>query len=225
MSRKKLVRFDENAQRENVIEPGKAIFGAIQHKWNQEFFPEEQAIVLEVGCGHGDYTVQMAQLFPDRNFIGIDIKGSRIWRGSRRAEEENLKNVGFLRVPVQNLEDHFGEGEVSEIWITFPDPRPKKRDAKRRLTAPRFLEIYAKILKPGGIIHLKTDSKFLFEFTRDVLKGMAWNIVNETDNLYASPLLEQTYGIQTTYEKKFLDQGIAIKYLQINPPQLPTLQK
>lgn len=209
-----MVRFAENARRKNVIEPGKPAFGAIQNKWNADFFKERQDIVLEIGCGHGDYTVQMGRLFPDRNFIGIDIKGSRIWRGSAKAEAENLHNVGFLRIPVEQLDEHFGAGEVSEIWITFPDPRPKNRDQKRRLTSQRFLELYSRILKPGGIIHLKTDSLGLYDYTLEVIALNRHQVVGQTDNLYASPLVEQTYGIQTTYEKRFLEEGIPIKYLQ-----------
>lgn len=170
--------------------------------------------MLELGCGHGDYTIEMARKFPHRNFIGIDIKGSRIWRGSVLAEEENLPNVAFLRIPVEKLEEHFGEGEVSEIWITFPDPRPKKRDVKRRLTSPRFLDLYACILKPKGRIHLKTDSLLLYEFTLEMLQERKPINLLHTDNLYASPLLEHTYNIQTTYEKRFLAEEVPIKYLQ-----------
>jgi tRNA (guanine-N7-)-methyltransferase len=214
MSRKKLIRFKENALRKNVVEPGKPKFGNLRNKWNSSFFPQDQEIVLEIGCGHGDYTVEMARMFPNRNFIGIDIKGSRIWRGSEKAEEENLENVGFLRIPAQDLAEHFGEGEVSEIWITFPDPRPKKRDAKRRLTSSRFLDLYARILKPGGLIHLKTDSLFLYEFTLDTIQENNLPIAGQTTDLYASPLLEHAHGIQTTYEKRFLEEGLAVKYLQ-----------
>ena len=214
MSRKKLVRFYENALRQNVVEPGKPLFGTIRNKWNDTFFPADQDLVLEIGCGHGDYTVEMARLFPDRNYIGIDIKGSRIWRGSGKAEEEGLENVGFLRIPVETLAEHFGPEEVSEIWITFPDPRPKKRDVKRRLTSPRFLDLYAEVLKSGGLVHLKTDSLFLYEYTLEVLEERQAPVVAQTDNLYQSPLLEHTLGIQTTYEKKFLQEGVPIKYLQ-----------
>ncbi|CAN5901211.1 tRNA (guanosine(46)-N7)-methyltransferase TrmB [soil metagenome] len=210
-----MVRFAENVRRKNVIEPGKPEFGAIKGKWNIDFFPERQDIVLEIGCGHGDYTVQMGLLFPDRNFVGIDIKGSRIWRGSAKAEEENLENVGFLRIPVEQLAEHFGEGEVSEIWITFPDPRPKNRDQKRRLTSPRFLELYSQILKPGGIIHLKTDSPGLYAYTLEIIQLHRHQVVGQTDNLYDSPLVDRTYMIQTTYEKRFLEEGIPIKYLQL----------
>lgn len=209
-----MVRFAENARRKNVIEPGKPEFGAIKDNWNPSFFPERQDIILEIGCGHGDYTVQMGRMFPNQNFIGIDIKGSRIWRGSAVAEAENLENVGFLRIPVEKLDEHFGKGEVSEIWITFPDPRPKSRDEKRRLTSPRFLELYSHILKPGGLIHLKTDSLGLYTYTLGVIQLHGHQIIGQTENLYQSPLAEQTYGIQTTYEKRFLEEGIPIKYLQ-----------
>ena len=142
MSRQKLARFAANAASRNVIEPGKDQFGKLQGKWGQEIFGNDHPIVLEIGCGRGEYTVGLAAHYPEKNFIGIDIKGARIWRGSLTAQEQGLHNVAFLRAYVQQIGEHFAQHEVAEIWITFPDPRPRTVDVKRRLTSPRFLNMY-----------------------------------------------------------------------------------
>ncbi|WP_205500693.1 tRNA (guanosine(46)-N7)-methyltransferase TrmB [Rufibacter psychrotolerans] len=214
MGRGKLEKFAVNATRRNVVEPGKELFEQLKGRWNSEFFQNENPIILEVGCGKGEYTIGMAQRYPDKNFIGIDIKGNRIWKGSTLAEEAGLTNVAFLRIFIETLEQHFGESEVDEIWITFPDPRPRKRDIKRRLTSPRFLEMYERILKPGGKLHLKTDSASLFEYSVEVLEER--NVANflHTWDLYQSTLQEHTMGIYTTFEKTYLEQEVPIKYLQ-----------
>lgn len=210
------MKFAVNATRDNIIEPGKENFERLKGFWNQDHFPLDQPLVLEVGCGKGEYTVGMAQKFPDKNFIGIDIKGNRLWKGSTLALEENLTNVAFLRIYLENLDQHFGEQEVDEIWITFPDPRPRKRDIKRRLTSPRFLEMYRKILKPGGKIHLKTDSASLFEYSLETLVERETQNLLYTWDLYQSDLQEHTMGIYTTFEKVYLEQNVPIKYLQTN---------
>lgn len=197
-----------------MIEPEGELYGQLKGKWRDEFFENENPLILEIGCGRGEYTVGMARLYPDKNFLGLDIKGARIWKGSSLAEEEDLHNVAFLRTFIENLEDNFAEGEVDEIWVTFPDPRPKDRDIKRRLTSPRFLDLYAKVLKPGGILHLKTDNQMLFEYTLEVLQERNPKDLLYTDNLYLSDLQEHTMGIYTTYEKRYLAEGITIKYLQ-----------
>ncbi|SIQ91730.1 tRNA (guanosine(46)-N7)-methyltransferase TrmB [Pontibacter lucknowensis] len=214
MGRSKLAKFAAIAERENVIEPEGELYGQLKGKWRDEFFENDKPLILEIGCGRGEYTVGMARLFPDKNFLGLDIKGARIWKGSSLAEEEDLHNVAFLRTFIENLEDNFAEGEVDEIWVTFPDPRPKDRDIKRRLTSPRFLDLYAKILKPGGILHLKTDNQMLFDYTLEVLQERNPKELLYTHDLYNSDLQEHTMGIYTTYEKRYLAEGITIKYLQ-----------
>ena len=208
------MKFAVNATRDNIIEPGKETFEQLKGRWNRDYFQKEQPLVLEVGCGKGEYTIGMAQLFPDKNFIGIDIKGNRLWKGSTLALEEELTNVAFLRIFLEALGQHFGEQEVDEIWVTFPDPRPRKRDIKRRLTSPRFLEMYQRILKPGGKLHLKTDSDSLFGYSLEILGERQANNLLHTWDLYESDLQEHTLGIYTTFEKVYLEQNVPIKYLQ-----------
>ncbi|WP_018478060.1 tRNA (guanosine(46)-N7)-methyltransferase TrmB [Pontibacter roseus] len=214
MGRSKLEKFAAIAERENVVEAGDELYGQLVGKWREEFFGNDNPLVLEVGCGRGEYTVGMARLFTEKNFIGLDIKGARIWKGSTMAQEEDLENVAFLRTFIENLEENFAEGEVDEIWVTFPDPRPRDRDIKRRLTSPRFLDLYARILKPGGTVHLKTDNQMLFEYTLEVLQERQPKDLLYTSDLYRSDLQEHTMGIYTTYERRYLEEGIAIKYLQ-----------
>ncbi|MBA9077414.1 tRNA (guanosine(46)-N7)-methyltransferase TrmB [Rufibacter quisquiliarum] len=214
MGRGKQEKFAVNATRANIVEPGKENYEQLRGRWNQDFFPQDQPLVLEVGCGKGEYTVGMASKFPEKNFLGIDIKGNRIWKGSTLALEGELTNVGFLRTFIENIDQHFGEQEVSEIWITFPDPQPRKRDIKRRLTSPRFLEMYHRLLKPGGKIHLKTDSELLFDYTLEVLEERKAQGLIFTKDLYQSDLQEHTMGIYTTFEKTYLEKGVPIKYLQ-----------
>ncbi len=214
--RKKLIRFQEIQSRENIVSGQEVEPAAYKGKWNEVFFKNANPIVLELGCGRGEYTVGLAKKFPNSNFLGIDVKGDRIWFGSTSAIESNLSNVGFLRAQIQQLDHFFDEGEVSEIWITFPDPRPKVRDAKRRLTSPRFLKLYQKILAPGGIIHLKTDNTPLYEYTLEVLEDFAANVVAHTDDLYNSELMNEHLGIKTRFEKSFFEKGFSIKYLKFN---------
>jgi tRNA (guanine-N7-)-methyltransferase len=222
MSRKKLIRFGENAESENVIQPGKEIFGKIKGNWSS-FLKNSNPIVLEVGCGRAEYTTGLAQLFPEKNFVGVDLKGGRIWKGSSVSKEQNLKNTAFLRIMIQNLEEFFEENEADEIWITFPDPRPKEGDEKLRLTSPRYLEMYNKILKPGSYINLKTDNAGLYEYTLSLLQPdcelittgkLKISDLEFTDDLYNSPLRPLAFDIQTTYEKRYLKEGIKIKYLR-----------
>jgi tRNA (guanine-N7-)-methyltransferase len=215
MARSKLAKFAAIGERENVIEHSDETHGQIQGKWREQQFLNENPVVLEVGCGRGEYTIGMARLFPDKNFVGTDIKGERLWKGSSMAEEEELENVAFLRTFIERIDENFAENEVNEIWITFPDPRPRDRDIKRRLTSPRFLELYKKILKPDGLLHLKTDNLGLYEYTLEVLQER--NDIcqlQHTVDLYHSELQEHTMGIYTTYEKRYLAEGIPIKYLQ-----------
>ncbi|MBB6610159.1 tRNA (guanosine(46)-N7)-methyltransferase TrmB [Pontibacter sp. Tf4] len=217
MGRSKLAKFATIAERDNVVQDGDEKYGQLKGKWRSEHFGNNNPIVLEIGCGRGEYTVGMARLHPEKNFIGIDIKGNRIWKGSSLALEEGLENVVFLRTFIETVSDHFAEGEVDEIWITFPDPRPKDRDIKRRLTSPRFQEMYQYMLKRDGIIHLKTDNQPLFDYTLEVLQDRKIKHLVSTTDLYSSDLQEHTMGIYTTYEKRYLGEGIPIKYLQYKP--------
>ncbi len=211
----KLARFRTIAERENVLEPGKELYFNIKGRWNEVYFKNPNPITLELACGRGEYSVGMAELFPERNFIGIDIKGDRIWKGSTWAVERNLGNVGFLRAQIHTLENFFSENEVDEIWLTFPDPRPKKRDAKRRLSNSWFLDLYKKLLKPHGTFRLKTDNTELFNFTlqeietRNDIDGLHF-----TFDVYQSELRDEVLGIKTRYEEMFASQGETIKYLR-----------
>ncbi|TGE24400.1 tRNA (guanosine(46)-N7)-methyltransferase TrmB [Hymenobacter aquaticus] len=216
MGRIKLKRFSENAERTDIVEPGKPTYQQLKGRWQTDFFRNEHPITLEVGCGKGDYTVGLAARYPERNFLGLDIKGDRIWIGSTRAQEQGLGNVGFVRMRALDLLEQFGPGELSEIWITFPDPRPRLGDAKRRLTAPRFLDLYQQILRPGGLVHLKTDAGDLFDYTLETVQQRpGTTVLAHTKDLYAAPdLLPHAEDIQTHYEKRFRAEGIPIKYLQ-----------
>ena len=214
MPRNKLKRFAENATSHNVIEPGKEEYAHMKGKWHEVIFKNDNPITLELGCGNGEYTVGLANKFPQRNLIGVDIKGSRIWRGRMSADEHNLTNVGFLRTSILDLENFFQKDEVGEIWITFPDPRPRLGDAKRRLTSERFQAIYKRILSEKGFLHLKTDDKPLYDFTLEVLDKLNANIVESTSDLYDSNFLDSHYGIQTTYERRFLAENKKICYIK-----------
>jgi tRNA (guanine-N7-)-methyltransferase len=163
--KRKQERFKIIEERENVVERSKELYTSIKGKWHERYFNNNNPITLELACGRGEYTVGLATLFPGRNYIGVDIKGERIWKGSTWAVEQSLKNVAFLRTQILLIENFFEENEADEIWITFPDPRPRKRDIKRRLTSPRYLEMYKKLLKPGGYIRLKTDNTSLYTYT------------------------------------------------------------
>ena len=214
--RQKLIRFEANKLRKNIIEPGKPLFDQIKGKWNQDYFKNDNPIVIELGCGNGEYTVGLAEKDPDRNYIGIDVKGDRIHVGSTYALEHNLNNVGFLRTSVHQLENFFEENEVAEVWITFPDPRPKDREEKRRLTYPRFMEIYRKILCENGVVKLKTDNTSFFEYTLDLLqqgivKNKALSFTKDLDN---SEMKEEHFGIETKYERIWKERGSRIKYLK-----------
>ncbi|MTI29891.1 tRNA (guanosine(46)-N7)-methyltransferase TrmB [Xanthovirga aplysinae] len=216
--RQKLQRFQENAQRKNTLEPGKDIYEEIKGNWNSVQFKNDNEIVLELGCGRGEYTVGLAPLHKDKNFIGVDIKGDRIWVGAGQAIEQNLDNVAFLRTQIQFLDKFFEPEEVSEIWITFPDPRPKDRDEKLRLTHHRYLDLYKKVLKPGGIINFKTDNTPLFEYTLEVLNSRKdADLLDYTFNLYEeSKLLDIQKGIKTNFERKFHSKGEDIKFMRFS---------
>lgn len=180
-------------------------------KWNQAFFRNNNPVILELGCGKGEYTVKLAKHFPELNFIGIDIKGSRMWKGATQAREQGLTNVGFLRTNIENIRLFFGENEVFEIWLTFPDPQMKK--ARKRLTATNFIENYRQIMVPNGIIHLKSDSNFMYRYTEAMVVENRFEVIRKTEDLYHSDLLDEVLFIQTFYEKQWLDRGLSIKYL------------
>lgn len=213
--KRKLERFKEIETLPNVVEPFKEIYHYVRGKWNQDFFKNDNPITLELACGRGEYTIGLAKLFPSRNYIGVDIKGERIWKGSTTAVNENLHNVAFLRTMILLIENFFEEGEVDEIWITFPDPRPRLRDIKRRLTSPRFLEIYKRLLKPGGYVRLKTDNTGLYEFSLEELKSRKDIMdLKFTADVYNSELRPECFDIRTRYEEAFASKGEKIKYLR-----------
>lgn len=213
--KRKLERFREIESLPNVVEPFKEVYHYVRGKWNQDFFKNDNPITLELACGRGEYTIGLAKLFPSRNYIGVDIKGERIWKGSTRAMSENLNNVAFLRTMILLIENFFEEGEVDEIWITFPDPRPRLRDIKRRLTSPRFLEIYKRLLKPGGYVRLKTDNTGLYEYSLEELQARKdIKDLKFTDDVYNSDLRPECFDILTRYEESFASQGEKIKYLR-----------
>jgi tRNA (guanine-N7-)-methyltransferase len=218
MARTKLIKFKEIEQSKIVIEQSKDIFTKIKGNWSK-FFGNKNAIVVELGCGNGEYTNRLAALNPSLNYIGVDIKGERIGTGARFASQNKLGNVAFLRTEIQLLEIFFEPSEVSEIWITFPDPQPN--NAKKRLTSERFLGIYSKILVDGGTINLKTDSELLFDYTLELLQknkfeSFTINRLEYTNDLYNSKYLELQQGIQTRFEKVYLAKGEKIKYLQFS---------
>jgi tRNA (guanine-N7-)-methyltransferase len=213
--KRKLERFKEIETLPNVIEPSKENYHYVRGKWNEDFFKNENPITIELACGRGEYTVGLARLFPNNNYIGVDIKGERIWKGSSQAQQEGLTNVGFLRTMILLIENFFDEKEVNEIWITFPDPRPRKRDIKRRLTSPRFLSMYKRMLKPGGYVRLKTDNTGLYEYSLEELQNR--NDIDDlqfTDDVYNSPLRPECFDIKTRFEQQFASKGEKIKYLR-----------
>lgn len=217
-SKNKLKRFRENETFENVIQPGREeiLQGnfALKGKW-KEHFGNDNPIVLELGCGKGEYTVGLAKMFPERNYIGVDIKGARFWRGAKSALEDSLDNVAFLRTQIELIDQLFAPGEVSEIWITFPDPQIKYKRTKHRLTNQEFLQKYSGILQKGGTLHLKTDSEFMHGYTLGLLHGLGHEILYANHDVYrneGSP--DEVLKIQTFYEKQFLAEGKRITYIQ-----------
>jgi len=210
----KLRRFAEIDTFSNVLQmdAGKPFKG----NWAANQFKNNNPVVLELACGKGEYTVNLAQLFPHKNFIGVDYKGNRIWRGAKTALEENVNNVAFLRIQIENLIDYFVPGEVDEIWITFPDPQPQLSREKKRLTSSRFLDMYRIILKPGAYINLKTDNDALHAYTAEKIAELNLGLHAKTEDLYHSPYADEVLSIKTYYEKKYLAHNKNINYLKFS---------
>lgn len=203
-------------------------YGALQEKgfdkkgrWHELFFKNDRPIVLELGCGKGEYTVGLASLFPEKNFIGVDIKGARMWSGAKEALEKGLTNVAFLRTSIELIASFFAPGEVSEIWLTFPDPQMKKTN--KRLTSTRFMRLYRQILAGDGIIHLKTDSLFMYTYTCEMVKANGYPVLYRTDDLYGSGDADEILSIRTYYEQQWLDRGLNIKYIRFVCEERPEL--
>ena len=219
MGKDKLRKFRENEEMHNVVQPTteEAINGLhLKTYWSKKQFGNKQGIVLELGCGKGEYTVEMARRCPEKNHIGVDIKGARLWRGAKSATEEGLNNVAFLRTRIDFIENCFGENEVEEIWITFPDPQIKYKRAKHRLTHPEYLLKYAKLLQPGGTVNLKCDSEYLHGYTHGIIQMLGLEIEASYHDIYAQiqPNEGILFDVITHYESIWLNQGKAITYLR-----------
>lgn len=219
MGKNKLKRFRENETFTNVLQPSREEILSgnfpLKGKWASDFFQNENPIVLELGCGKGEYTVNLAQQYPQKNFIGVDIKGARFWRGAKTALEEKVPNAAFLRCQIELIDMIFASNEVAEIWITFPDPQIKYKRTKHRLTNADFLEKYKKILAPEGLIHIKTDSEFLHGYTLGLLHGLGHEILYANHHIYRNEgAPAEVLAIQTTYEKIYLAQGKPITYIR-----------
>jgi tRNA (guanine-N7-)-methyltransferase len=220
-SKNKLKRFKENETFSNVIQPTReeVLNNTLMLKgnWNRNFFKNQNPIVLELGCGKGEYSVNLATMFPEKNFLGIDIKGARFWRGAKTALAEKINNVGFLRTQIELVDCIFDENEVDEIWITFPDPQIKYKRTKHRMTNPDFLNKYKKILKPNGMVHLKTDSEYMHGYTLGLLQGLGLTIEYAHHDVYGTTNApKEVTDIQTYYESQYLAINKKITYLRFN---------
>jgi len=220
MGQKKLIRFAEILEFPNVLQYPQGMKG----KW-AEHFGNTNPITLELACGKGEYTLGLAAMYPDRNFIGVDLKGNRIWVGAKKALQENLRNVAFLRTHIDKIAEYFAPGEVKEIWITFPDPQLRHRDIKKRLTHPKYLRLYRQILEPGGRIHLKTDSPALFRFTQEVIGLYGLNLLTSMDDVYATTGRMPELDIRTHYEGLDIAGSNRVHYICLTLPdeRLPDL--
>jgi len=215
MGKNKLQKFADMANYPHVFQYPYSVMEQVpfemRGQWHSKFFQNENPIVLELGCGRAEYTVELGRLFPDKNFIAVDIKGARMWTGATESFEEGMKNVAFLRTNIEIIDRFFSPNEVSEIWLTFPDPQMKQ--LSKRLTSTFFLERYRHFLVDGGIIHLKTDSNFLFIYTKALIDKNHLPVLQTTDDLYHSSILDTVLGIKTYYEQQWLGRGINIKYI------------
>ena len=227
MSKNKLAKFAEMATYAHVVESPfqtpDTPYHPLRGKWHTEFFNNNNPIVLELGCGRGEYCVGLGRMFPDKNFIGVDIKGARMYTGATEAKEEGLTNVGFLRTHIEFIEKFFAPNEVAEIWLTFSDPQMRK--ATKRLTSTYFLHRYRHLLQDNGLVHLKTDSNFLYTYTSAMVEANQLSVLFQTDDLYHTLSAEEDaevkeiLGIRTYYEQQWIDRGLNIKYLKFRLPQ------
>lgn len=223
MGKNKLAKWDELSTYDNVIQPIGIGYGDSGHPirgcWNRDMFKNDNPIVLELGCGKGEYTVGLAKRFPMKNFIGVDIKGARMWRGAKTSNEEQIGNCAFLRTRIEFICSFFADDEVDEIWITFPDPHSGRNNPNRRLTCPMFLSRYQHFLKNNGIVHLKTDSTELYEYTHEVILRNGFDVIASTKDLYTDFVGNDILSIRTHYESIFLTKGLTINYLSFRLPK------
>ncbi len=220
MGQKKLIRFAEVNTFDNVLQYPENMAG----NWNLHF-KNNNPVILELACGKGEYTLGLAQLYPSKNFIGVDLKGNRLWVGAKKALNKGLQNVAFLRIQIDGIASYFNKDEVEEIWITFPDPQLRISKSKKRLTHPKFLRIYQNLLKPGGKIHLKTDSPELYYFTKKVIDQYGCLLLEESDNIYQQSQMKPELSIKTHYELLDIAQNNRIHYFSFSlPPQLPGVE-
>lgn len=221
MGKNKQERFEQISNFDNVLEINdyqKEESPKPRGLWGKKIFQNSNPITLELACGKGAYTLELARRYPNRNFVGIDIKGSRIWKGAKRARQEQLHNVRFLRIYIDHLQEYFAEEEVDEIWITFPDPYPKGSDRTKRLTSHKFLDQYRRLLSEPGLVHLKTDSAPLFEFSKRSIQRFGGTILEEVTDVYKGESDGSEIFIQTDFEQKHLSKGRTIKYLKFSLP-------
>ena len=220
-SKNKLKRFKENESFSNVIQPSRSVLVAdnfnYKGSWGRDYFKNSNQIILELGCGKGEYIIYLAKKYPNKNFIGIDIKGARFWKGAKNAIEEKILNVVFVRIQIELIENLFAVNEISEIWITFPDPQIKYKRTKHRMTNPDFLNKYKKILKPNGMVHLKTDSEYMHGYTLGLLEGLGLTIEYAHHDVYGTTNApKEVTDIQTYYESQYLAINKKITYLRFN---------
>ena len=217
LAKNKLRKFQQISSYNHVFEPTIEVLKSEYHlkgKWKSEVFKNNNPIILELGCGKGEYSVALAEKYPQKNLIGVDIKGARIWKGATDSLTKNLINIAFLRVRIEWIEHCFDKNEIDEIWITFPDPQLKFRRSSKRLTHPNFLKKYNKILKKSGVIHLKTDNQFLHAYTLGILDGQSHSIEYSSNDIYSSEHLYKHLDIKTYYEQKYLEKGMPITYVK-----------
>ena len=218
MGRNKLEKFAENKTFPNFFdidyEAIKREDFFLKGNWNNEFFKNNNPIVLELGCGKGEYTVGLSEKYPNVNFIGVDRKGDRIWKGCKMSVEKEMKNTAFIRTHISYIAHYFDKDEISEIWITFPDPQPKRSKVSKRLTSPLFLDFYKKILQTDGFVHLKTDNELLFEYTLGVVDGLHYQIIDKKSDIHSLKKIDENLLIETYYEKKWKEEGRKIYYVK-----------